>query len=283
VTRLKKAIEQDKRDIPETVDVAIYKNFDFSKTHEALVEAKNKIAEHSTAEDRLQQMRDQIGEIENEIEQKKQAILDLTERIQSLEAKRDDINKRGKALAAEMGHFEAPDVAALQAQIDGYQEAQELVLKIREIERRENEFEEQRAIHERFDELHKLLATNIPQAVLAKMDLPIDGIAVEGDNVQWKDVDLDKLSTKEQIEFSLQLARALSGKLKVICIDRFESLSAANRKQFIAEASKSDDDYQYFTTQVTEGPLKMESSGGAGEPPSKQGSGKSPKAKGADF
>ena len=50
------------------------------------------------------------------------------------------------------------------------------------------------------------------------------------------------------------------GGVKVVCIDRFESLDPQSREEFIKLVEK-DKVFEYFITQVTSGPLNMEVTG----------------------
>jgi hypothetical protein len=89
------------------------------------------------------------------------------------------------------------------------------------------------------------------------MNLPIDGLVITGDSITYNGADLDQLSGKAQIELSVALARALSGEIKVICIDGIEQLSESNRQLF--ESAAADDEFEYFLTQVTDGELAISS------------------------
>jgi uncharacterized protein YoxC len=259
-TRLQKALEQDKREIPDTFDTEKFTDFDFSAQHGALVEANRKISAHEAEAERLDNLRNDAKRIADDIEDKKQKILELTDELQNLECYLSDINTKGKGLAKGIKAFEKPDIEAMEAAIDEYNTSQELIAKLKEIGRREEEHKELKAAHERLDNLHKRLTTTIPQQLLAMMELPIEGISISGDQIKCDGIDIDNLSASEQIQFSMDVARALAGELKVICVDRLESLSTAKIKKFREAAEGSGDEFQYFTTQVTDGPLEMKSS-----------------------
>lgn len=258
-TRLQKALEQDKRDIPETFDTDKFKDFDFKMKHAEFVEANKEISDNASKEISLHHLRTDAVLVSDSIKEKQEQMAELQSAIEKNEQKLLDINKRGKALALEVKSFEPSDIEAMEASIEAFNDSQELIAKIKEITRRTEEHNKVKADHERLENLHKVLMTTVPQQLLAKMDLPIEGISITGNQIKCDDIAIDKMATSEQMEFSMDIARALAGDLKVICVDRLESLSKVNRQNFRMAALKSDDIYQYFTTEVTDGSLAMES------------------------
>lgn len=124
------------------------------------------------------------------------------------------------------------------------------------IEQREEEAEQASVIHSTLDKLHKRLTGEIPRKMLAKLDLPIKGLEFEGDKILVDGVSLDTMSTSEQMKFALVIARSLAQELKVICVDRYESLDKESRKAFEKEAGK--DDFQYCIADVTDGDLSLQ-------------------------
>lgn len=258
-TRLQKALEQDRREIPETFDTEKFTEFDFTLQHSKLVEANEEISDNQNKSEKLDDLRHYANRIASDIQSRKQKLVELELELEGLDIELNATNTKGKALAAEIESFEPPDIESMEAEIEEFNTSQELIAKIKEIGRREEEHNKVKANHERLDNLHKLLMTTVPQQLLAKMELPIEGISISGDQIKWDDVDIDNLSASEQIQFSMDVARALAGELKVICVDRLESLSKANIKKFRDAASDSSDEFQYFTTEVTDGNLNMAS------------------------
>lgn len=265
VTRLQKALEQDRRDIPETFDTETFTDFDFTAKTAELVKANKLISDHGTDNESLLKLRKYAANKQNEIEGKQHDIevkkLELTtaeDKLTELEAELSDINTEGKALLQTVQSFEEPDITTMEGVITEYTTSQELIVKLKDIARREDDQKQVVVDHELLDELYKLLSTTIPQKILAKMELPVEGISITGNQIKCNDIPIEKLCTQEQIDFCMDIARALSGKLKVICVDRLESLSTANKKKFRTAALDGDDIYQYLTTEVTDGKLKVE-------------------------
>ncbi|MBA7541981.1 hypothetical protein ES705_34297 [subsurface metagenome] len=110
----------------------------------------------------------------------------------------------------------------------------------------------------RLDKLVSFLRKK-PAELLSKIKLPIKGLGINEEmQVSIDDLPIANLSTSRQITLAIEIARATSGELKLICIDRFETLDADRRKILFDEISK--DDFQYFISEVLEGDLKVKTS-----------------------
>lgn len=257
VNRLKKAIEQDKKDIPPTLTADAYKNFDIKQAIKKLQNARDSAQKHEGDIYRLESLRRMAGDLKVGIEKLEQELIDRRNKLATIQAE-------GKAVKKIVDEFEPPDIQSLQNAIDKYHDNQKLIAKLEEIERRESEVEKEDQVHKVIDNFYKKLSVEIPKLVLQKVKLPIKGLEIKGDDIFINGVAIDKISTSEQIKFSVQIARALAGELKVICVDRFESLDAEARKAF-EEQAKSDD-FEYFMTQVTTGELSLETSEASANP-----------------
>lgn len=101
------------------------------------------------------------------------------------------------------------------------------------------------------------LARVKPAELLQQIELPIKGLGInEQMQITIDDLPITNLSTSRQIKLALDIARATAGPLKLICFDRFESLDDDQRETFLNEIT--DDGYQYFISQVTNGDLAVE-------------------------
>jgi exonuclease SbcC len=113
----------------------------------------------------------------------------------------------------------------------------------------------------RLDKVVEILRKK-PADLLSKVQMPIKGLGINEDmQVTIDGLPIANLSTSRQITLAIEIARVTSGELKTICIDRFETLDAEHKKIFMDEISK--DDFQYFVTEVTDGPLKVTSMKGS--------------------
>lgn len=90
-------------------------------------------------------------------------------------------------------------------------------------------------------------ARTLPGELLKTAKMPIDGISVDGAGlIRINGTLIDGLSDGEKLELAMRIARAQAGELKVICLDKFESLNPAAQQKLLSEMS--DDEYQYFVT-----------------------------------
>lgn len=254
VTRQKKSIEQDKLELPETLNADEFKGFDLSKAIEILSQHKAAIEAH----ERDIQMRDHLRE-------EAQSVMDDIEKLEkqlaSAKSKLEEIKSKGKVLKEKIESFRAPETEKLEKQIADYQLNQKLAHRLEDIERRQNMLKESQAEYESLDRLHNVLVNEAPKRLLAECKMPIKDIEMDGERILIGGVSLDKLSDSEQIKVALNIARALTGDLKVICIDGFEAMDAKSRQAFEAEARS--DEYEYFYTIVNQDPkadgsLKLE-------------------------
>lgn len=89
---------------------------------------------------------------------------------------------------------------------------------------------------------------DVPSKLLATAKLPIEGLSVEGENITIKGIQLDNLSSAEQLKLGLEVVKALNAEFKVICIDGVEKLDKETFAWFLEHIK--DDEYQYFVTRV---------------------------------
>lgn len=101
---------------------------------------------------------------------------------------------------------------------------------------------------QKLDEIVKKLTKEVPEDLIKKAKLPVDGLTISGDDILINGVSLDNLSSSEQLKFGLQVVRALNGKFKVVCIDGIETLDKESFEAFLKEIEG--DDFQYFVTRV---------------------------------
>lgn len=94
-------------------------------------------------------------------------------------------------------------------------------------------------------------ARALPGELLKTANMPISGISVDSEGrVRINETLIDGLSDGEKLELAMKIAKAQCGELKVICIDKFESLDTVSQHKLISEMEK--DDFQYFITEVVD-------------------------------
>lgn len=140
------------------------------------------------------------------------------------------------------------DTASLEQKIQEFQEKQGLVSKYDQKEAARKELKKAKKEAERLDNMVKILAAK-PAELVKQANLPIEGLGInESGNVIINGRPIKSLSTSETIRMALEIAKATAGKLKLICIDGFESIVGEAREEFMRQIA--DDDYQYFLTEA---------------------------------
>lgn len=92
-------------------------------------------------------------------------------------------------------------------------------------------------------------ARNLPGELLKTAKMPIDGISVDVEGrVRINGTLIDGLSDGEKLELAMKVAKAQCGELKLICMDKWESLDIDSQNKLLEEMTE--DEYQYFVTEV---------------------------------
>ena len=208
---------------------------------------------------KLEEQKDLISINQNKISAKQQELIGLDEKEESEktaidEKVKSDIEKEeiriGKA-ATYLKEHEEVDIEPLQKAAD---EAQEMVSYLREWDRISEIRDNQLAPKERQSEdlTAKITkARTLPAELLQTANMPIDGISVdEYSRVRINGTLIDGLSDGEKLELAMKVAKAQCGALKVICMDKWESLDKTSQDKLLE--SMTEDDYQYFVTEVAQ-------------------------------
>lgn len=95
------------------------------------------------------------------------------------------------------------------------------------------------------------LARELPGILLQKADMPIPGISIRDGELAIDDLPVDNLSDGRRMEVALEVAKAKAGDLKVILVDKFESLDPKRQASFIEKAKATG--LQFFITAVSDG------------------------------
>lgn len=92
-------------------------------------------------------------------------------------------------------------------------------------------------------------ARTMPQQLLKTAQMPIEGISVDEKGlIRINGTLIDGLSDGEKLTLAMKIAKAQAGDLRIICIDRYESLNKQAQKALEEEMLK--DNFQYFITTV---------------------------------
>jgi len=94
-------------------------------------------------------------------------------------------------------------------------------------------------------------ARTLPTELLKTAQMPIEGISVDEKGlIRINKTLIDGLSDGEKLELAMKIAKAQAGKLKIICLDKFESLNPSVQKKLLKDIAK--DSFQYFITEVND-------------------------------
>lgn len=258
VTRLEKAIEQDRREIPDTFDEKRFEGFDYQAEMNKLEEANRVINEHNIEVKHIDQLREAGSRACSRIDQINEQIARLEEERSKLEGDIERIKGEGLALKEKIESFERPQIEDIKQRLTDYDRSRKLLQKLEIIGDRNKELSGIRTLHGRLDEFYSLLSKKIPRAALERMRMPVEGLTIDGDRILVNDVDIKKRSSGEQLEFAVELAIVMSGEAKFLLIDGLERLDKDSFKAFIKRIPKG---FQLIMTRVTDVTEKDPNSG----------------------
>jgi hypothetical protein len=100
-------------------------------------------------------------------------------------------------------------------------------------------------------------ARTLPEELLKTAQMPIEGISVDSNGlIRINNTLIDGLSDGERLQLSMKIAKTQAGELKIICLDKFESLNPAAQEELLKEISK--DQFQYFITSTESDEFQVE-------------------------
>lgn len=190
------------------------------------------------------------------MEANNQAIIKLREQETEIDLEIERLQKRkvsiqDEILAKTELKFDVSDPVAMQAAEDALaslESKRELVYTVKRADEVRGELDVAVKEATKLDGIVKRLSKEIPDDLIAKANLPIEGLVIDGDEILINGVSVDNMSTSEQLRLGLQVVRALNGQFKVICVDGIEALDKESFEFFLNEVK--DDEYQYFVTRV---------------------------------
>lgn len=98
------------------------------------------------------------------------------------------------------------------------------------------------------------IAREKPAELLRTARLPVRGMGLDAEgNITIDGLPIRNLSDSRKIRLAVDIAKSTCGDLKVICVDRFESMDPEMQKMFIAEVEKEpeNEQYQWFITDIS--------------------------------
>jgi len=256
VKDLTSEVKSLKEKLPEEYNVDEWREVSLQEKYEAISKA-------NIINDNINRAKVVLDKSESDINKVKEItaieIGNLQKQIKELQDKQqiqiDEIKFKTTAAKEYIEKIKIIDIAPLEV---AHKEAEEMKSYIRtadDLKAKEAELLNKESESEGLTKKIEYMRTK-PQMLLAKAEMPIEGITVDGQgNVLINDRPIISLSGGERIKFVMAIVRATAGPLKIILIDGFEKLSSKGQKEFIDECSG--DDFQYIITKVTDGDLKI--------------------------
>jgi len=218
---------------------------------------------------------EQIRQLQEKIKLKKQELSQVDNtaqlKIESAEKERDsklenieeqmneEINKaETKAIEAQsyLDNNPAVEVEPLQKQAEEAEKMKGFISLWDSLQKLRKDFREKKDRADKLDDFVNL-ARRKPAELMKQAKMPVKGLGINDDmQITIDGLPIKNLSTSRQIKLALDIARATAGPLKLICIDRFESLSPKNQKVMLGEMEK--DDFQYFISTVSNDEMKVQ-------------------------
>lgn len=170
----------------------------------------------------------------------------LQEKLKSIQTEIVEVSQRKFDFSDDMALASAKD--ALKA----LEDKRSIVFTVKRAEEVRGELTTAMNEAKRLDDIVTKLTKEVPADLIAKAKLPIEGLTISGDDILINGVNIDNMSSSEQLKFGLQIVKALNGDFKVICVDGIESLDKESFEFFLKEIEG--DEFQYFVTRVEGNP-----------------------------
>lgn len=235
VSKKEKSLQDLNSQIPEGFDAKTVSEEEISKLRGAIEKDKQEKIKHDAHQKHMESLRNREADIKGQIEELQKKLVSVQDEI----------------IAGAEIKFDFSDEMALKAAEDtlaSLESKRSIVFTVKRAEEVRGELDVAIREADKLDVVVKKLTKEIPDALIAKANLPVEGLTIVGDEISINGVNIDNLSASEQLKFGLQIVRALNGEFKVICVDGIESLDKESFEFFLKEAEA--DDYQYFVTRV---------------------------------
>lgn len=221
--------------------------------HESISQEMNKEFNTETIrkgiEERIEQLKigisnkkKDIAKIENEILSIENSIVELTGRLPESSNKLPELTVQMKTIE------ESINQAKIEVEKSRAGEAvkkQELMVKAIE-----SEYLEAKSLTDKLTEIVNKLRSGLKKELVAESDLPVKGLSYDGDEFYLDGSSINNLSSSKAMVLAVGIARKLSKKVKLICIDGAERLDQETYSKLREEIK--DDGFSYFVTKVGE-------------------------------
>jgi len=223
--------------IPEGFDPEAVRGKQLAEVYEALVEARDHNSDLMAARGELELQREEVEDCKARLKAAIKRQAELAERVETL----------GSPVELE----------PLEAEVRTYEAQKAALIKYDDAHQAEEQAATQEAEAQRLTELIKAARAK-PALLLANAALPIEGMGIsEEGEITIHGRPIKSLSSGEQIQLALQVARATAGELAILLVDGLERLDAEAQARLLELARQ--DQFQYFITCVSAGELEVTS------------------------
>ena len=227
VTKKRKSLDELKGQVPEGFDPTSF-------SQEKADALRKQITDASVSKERHEAIVRERGTLMSERERLVARIKEIDEIVATQDA----------AIAS----YKEVDTSALEAELVQLDRNRDLVHTFKQVQTLTTELSNAVGNAERLDGIVKRLTKEVPQALIAKAALPVEGLSVSEDGLTVNGVALENLSGAEQLKVALAVTRSLNSKFGIICIDGIERLDQETFEAFLKECAE--DGYQYFVSRV---------------------------------
>jgi DNA repair exonuclease SbcCD ATPase subunit len=248
-------IEGYKDKIPAGYNIETAKGIDLKIIFE-------KISDGNKINSNIQKAQNIISESETKIKSIKDKadieINNLLQKIKDIKNKANIDIEKEKELTTNAEKYVSETKEINIAELENiYKEKEEYKSYIKIAEELENKKVENNRKKEESETLSKKLdfVRKLPGELLEKADMPVDNITYKEGKININGRPIINLSGGERIKFVMDIVKKISGDLKLILINGFESLNEDEQKHFIENCK--DDGFQYFITKTCDEELNI--------------------------
>ena len=235
VSKKEKALQDLTASIPEGFDPKKVSEEEIEKLRGAIqTDEQNAIKAQANA-DKLKELQKREIEMKDEIEKLQNALSNLQAQIVNVAETKFDVSDP-------MAIGIAKDTLKV---LEGQRE---VVFAVKRADEVRGELNTAMGEQTKLEAVVKKLTKEVPEDLIAKAKLPVEGLTISGDDILIGGVALDNLSSSEQLKLGLQIARFLNQTFGIICIDGVETLDKETFALFLKEVEG--DDNQYFVSRV---------------------------------
>jgi DNA repair exonuclease SbcCD ATPase subunit len=238
-------------------------NSETTKKERALAELSAKIPDgfdpSSVSEEHISKLRDAIQK--DEIEREKalahdQKLAKLQKDETDIKAEIERLQTKLTGIQAEIAEnikmtfdfSDAMSIAAAKESLAKMEGQRDIVYTVKRVQELRSELDTAIKDAEHLDTVVVKLTKEVPEDLIKKAKLPVDGLTISGNDIFINGVNIDNLSSSEQLKFGLQIARSLNQTFGIICIDGVETLDRETFAEFLKEVEN--DSNQYFVSRV---------------------------------